>query len=578
MTQRGVTPPGADEGAATRIRRRTLLKGAAVGAGALLLDRSGVALAGNASPNALLPLRGAGVASTSIGPSTTTAPYALPSLAQGVDIVSILTVGDRADNSYRMVGIPDGLGAMRNPRGGARDDEDEDTEDGFRFGQPTGPGDAPGRAQTFSLFINHELGSAAGIPRAHGSTGAFVSKWTIDRRTLRVLAGEDLTSSPNHVHQWNAATGQYFLATTQWNRLCSADLPARKALRHGNRGTSERIFCDGEEVTFGRAWARIATGPGAGHAWDLPRLGKMAHENVVACPHGKDKTIVALTDDGSVSTAPNTANNNNPSEVFVYVGTKQREGSEIERAGLTNGKFYGVRVRRNDNTLVTEESNDFGIGNSTTGYVGSGRFELVELGNAGDVSSMTGLQIEQDAIAKNVFRLQRPEDSAWDPRGSGKDDLYFVTTASISPLLNSRLWRLKFDDINRPEQGGRIEIVLTNTPGRMFDNLTIDRLGRILLQEDTGNNPWVAKIWLYGIDTGALVEVAHHDPALFEPGGARFITQDEESSGIIDAAHILGEGWFLFDVQVHKAATDAELVEGGQLLAMYVHPRIGWTR
>jgi hypothetical protein len=31
-----------------------------------------------------------------------------------------------------------------------------------------------------------------------------------------------------------------------------------------------------------------------------------------------------------------------------------------------------------------------------------------------------------------------------------------------------------------------------------------------------------------------------------------FLTQDEESSGIIDAEEILGPGWFLLDVQVPK--------------------------
>jgi len=52
---------------------------------------------------------------------------------------------------------------------------------------------------------------------------------------------------------------------------------------------------------------------------------------------------------------------------------------------------------------------------------------------------------------------------------------------------------------------------------------------------------------------------------LFQPGlnPAVFITQDEESSGIIDAQQVLGEGWFLFVVQNHKASTDPELVEGG---------------
>lgn len=85
---------------------------------------------------------------------------------------------------------------------------------------------------------------------------------------------------------------------------------------------------------------------------------------------------------------------------------------------------------------------------------------------------------------------------------------------------------------------------------------------------------------MYGIDTGILVEVAHHDPTLFESGvnPTSFITEDEESSGIIDAHHVLGEGWFLFDVQAHKVSTDPELVEGGQLLSMYVDPRIGRQR
>ena len=39
---------------------------------------------------------------------------------------------------------------------------------------------------------------------------------------------------------------------------------------------------NGEEVSQGRAWARIATGSQAGQAWQLPRLGHMAYEKAVA--------------------------------------------------------------------------------------------------------------------------------------------------------------------------------------------------------------------------------------------------------------------------------------------------------
>jgi hypothetical protein len=277
-----------------------------------------------------------------------------------------------------------------------------------------------------------------------------------------------------------------------------------------------------------------------------------------------------LTDDGALSTAPTPSAF--PSEVYVYVGTKTGSGNEIERAGLTIGSFYGLRVSVGGQP-VSEESNDFGLGTATSGFVGTGRFSLH---NFGDVSGLDPLALETASIAAGVTRFQRPEDGAWDPRNRNRDDFYFVTTASLT--LNCRLWRLRFDDVEHPEQGGTIEILLKGNEGHgMLDNVTIDRLGRIVMDEDPGNNARVSKIWVYQIATGEFFEVAHHNPAFFDssiPSNPAFITQDEESSGIIDAAHILGPGWFLLDVQAHKVSTDTELVEGGQLLAMFIDPDI----
>src|SRR5262245_5983491 len=368
-----------------KLSRRNLLKGAAVGGSTLLFNKTGLA----------------------DGPSTHTRSYVLPTV-RGVHIEPILTTGEFADNNYRMVGIPDGLGVLD-------------------------------KGMTFEVFMNHEItggdapgNNGPGIVRAHGSDGAFVSKWTIDALSLRVLKGEDLTSSANLIHKWNGATGKYETGTYQWQRLCSADLPQPECLQYGSVGTAERIFLNGEEISgvptssaprarFGSAWARIVTGTHAGEAWELPRLGKMAFENVVACPHSKRKTIVGLFDDGSVD--PNAAAANDPSEVFIYIGTKDSVGNEIERAGLTNGKLYGLRISVGS-TVVTGESNDYGFGTAATGFIGSATFELVELGVSGDVSAWDGLQLEQDALAKNVFRFQRPEDGAWDPRPIHPNTLY----------------------------------------------------------------------------------------------------------------------------------------------------------
>jgi len=477
---------------------------------------------------------------SSIGPSTTAEPYLLPTIT-GAKTRSILTVGDSV-GGYRMVGIPDGLGALRS--GG-----DE-----------------------FTLLMNHEITAGSpGLVRAHGSNGAFVSRWTIDKETLKVVKGQDHTPSANHVFLWDAAANQYKPGTTQWQRLCSADLAAQSAYFAHGLGTSDRIFLNGEEVSEGRAWARIASGPHTGEAWQLPRLGRIAFENAVACPYPQQKTIVVLTDDGALSTAP--VATSFPSEVYVYIGTKMRNGHPIEQAGLTNGWLYGLTISV-DGRPVTEESDAFGLGSATTGYLGKGRFELQ---NLQDVSNLSALQLEQASITQGVARLQRCEDGAWDPREKHQNNFYFVTTASLAN--NCRLWHLRFDDIERPEMGGTIEILLRGDEGhKMLDNVTIDRLGRIVMDEDPGNSDRISKIWLYGIETRQLIQVAAHNPKFFDgatPNNPDFITVDEESSGIIDAAHLLGEGWFLLDVQAHKRSADAELVEGGQLLALFVDPGVG---
>jgi hypothetical protein len=78
------------------------------------------------------------------------------------------------------------------------------------------------------------------------------------------------------------------------------------------------------------------------------------------------------------------------------------------------------------------------------------------------------------------------------------------------------------------------------------------------------------ELWLYDIGNDSLQQIAQHDPALFTSGAPGFLTTDEESSGVIDVSKILGRGWFLLDVQAHKASADPELVEGGQLVVMHV--------
>jgi hypothetical protein len=108
----------------------------------------------------------------------------------------------------------------------------------------------------------------------------------------------------------------------------------------------------------------------------------------------------------------------------------------------------------------------------------------------------------------------------------------------------------------------------------MLDNMAIDKYGKITLVEDVGNSPHLGKVWQYNPATDTLIQIGKHDSARF--GGIGLtptapFTQDEESSGVIDASEILGPGMFLIDVQAHYTPpTNAtEAVEGGQFLAIF---------
>lgn len=449
------------------------------------------------------------------GPSSTDGPYVIP-VDPSVDTTSLLTVGDSVNTDpaapgtpYRMVGIPDGLGAYDNGDG------------------------------TFTAVMNHELPPTAGRLRAHGAPGAFVSKWTIDKKTLRVLHGEDL------IKQVALAPGGAYAAPAKGvviGRLCSGNLPDQSALYNAKSGLGypARMFMSGEEVgAEGRAFAHDLSGT----SWELPYLGKFSWENAVANPGSGDKTIVVGLDDST------------PGEVYVYVGQKRATGNPAERAGLTGGKLYGVRIPG-----IVEETD-------TTFPSSGSRFELVDLG---DASKKTGAQLQAESTALGVTKWQRPEDGSWSPRDAR--EFYWVTTASMTN--QSRLWRFNFDSLANPAAGGTVDLLVdgpadpTAEGPKMMDNMTVDHWGRVLVQEDPGNNPRLAKVWSYSIKKDTLTELARHDRARFSPPTA----QDEESSGIIPMNDILGPGWYLFDVQWHSQKRDAELVEGGQLQALYYPP------
>lgn len=444
------------------------------------------------------------------GPSSSASPYVLRA-EPGVVTKSILTVGDSVAG-YRLVGIPDGLGAF-------------DNDDG-----------------TFTVLVNHEIRDTLGVPRAHGAKGAFVSRWIIRKDDLAVVHGSDLIQE---VVTWNPTTAFWNEPAkgVLMSRFCSADLPPGSALydEETGLGYTGRIFLNGEEVSpsqEGRVFAHLMDGT----SYELPWLGKASWENLLAHPDTGTQTIVVGLDDSSGTVA---------GQVYVYIGQKTVSGNPVEAAGLTNGLLFGIKMdgvaNETDATNVEETS-----------------FTMHSFGN---VSAMTGAALETLSKSNGVTAFQRPEDGAWDP--SNPNDFYFVTTATFT--RRSRLWRLRFANAAQPWTGGTISMVLDGTEGqKMMDNLAINGRGQVFIQEDPGAGDHLAAIWRYTIATDTLKPIARPDPERFTSTGSGFLTNDEESSGIIDASEILGDGWFLLDVQAPYNIGDPELVAGGQLLAMHV--------
>ncbi len=484
--------------------------------------------------------------------STTQSPY-LVSANSTVGFNSILSVGDivgtKADGTpWKMVGIPDGLGAYDNGDG------------------------------TMTVLMNHELGSTLGVVRDHGSKGAFVSKLVIDTTTFEVKSAGDLIQK---VHIFNTSTGLYEEKTTAFARFCSADLPTVNAFFDPNSGlgTTERIFMNGEETgPEGRSFAHIVTGAEAGNSYELPMFGKFSSENAVANPYSGTKTVVVGTDDAT------------PGEVYVYIGNKQATGNTIEKAGLTNGKLFGIQANFGDDTAATPAN---------------GSFALVEQGIGGDVSKMTGAEL--NAAGGILTQFGRPEDSCWDPTNPNR--LYVATTgtpASATSLgIPTRIFTIDFTDVEHPELGGKISVVLEGAVAQtnpalgpvMIDNITVTESGLLVLQEDPGNNARLSKVWMYdpkadnGVDPfSGLTQLAQHDAARFTnpagptatpaPFGTNGFGQDEESSGVIEITKTVGGDklTFLLDTQAHYSIS-GELVEGGQLMTMTVDlPNAGDTQ
>jgi hypothetical protein len=185
-----------------------------------------------------------------------------------------------------------------------------------------------------------------------------------------------------------------------------------------------------------------------------------------------------------------------------------------------------------------------------------------------------------------AIRFARPEDGAFND--SNRNEFLFVTTGGAAGANElGRLYSLRLHPGN-PTQGGTLTVVynadsviaaggdIALSPDNVDisgDYLMINEDGTaetrpVMAAKGRDGSIWRFDIDRNGVDASSALRVAELDP----PGrdGVPVGPGIWETSGIIDAAGLFGEGSWLFDVQAHAptAAPAPNTVEDGQLLLM----------
>ena len=514
----------------------------------------------------------------SAAPANAAAPVYVEAVATSATLTPFASAGDMV-GTYLVPGIPDGLGVIKN-------------------------------GNSLRIITNHEWSAtnavAAGRTTAGGLvSGSFLSDMTYDLKTQKVTKAVDLFKD---VVWYDYTTGKYGQTPVApagalvkdsfgtlnhsylLNRFCSGSLaPAGSFFdKASGYGFTDAVFLAGEEG--GDESRAFATNLTNGQLVQLPALGLAAWENVIPAPTKGKTTVLMTNEDGSAT----------DSQQWMYVGTKTKTGTWYEKAGFTNGKSYVVAAAAgaavaNDAEIRTKygKNKPFPISFAEVNIKANGKDQNIE------------------ANAKGI-EFARVEDGHFDPKKP--NDYYFVTTQSDSDPLNKAvaattpnpatptvsrdggaLWRIRVNDVSKPLSGATLELLLDGSESIYMskpDNISVDSFGNVLIQEDPGNNAHLARIVSYRISDGKVGTIAQFKAEYFTSTGASFITQDEESSGIVDVTTELRTSksdtasYYMFVAQIHATpakarpdldptdATLAKAVEGGQ---WYILKITNWT-
>jgi len=475
------------------------------------------------------------VAGSAVANSVLTKPEYITASTSAAKIKMLAEAGDTI-SGLAIRGIPDGMGAYRN-------------EDG-----------------TITLLSSHEVpsyGAVGALAKAAGKgkpvLGTSITKMILGK------SGDRISSASDFIKSWsfyNYNTKKYqdttvgAAPTTQTlgmdnfiSRFCSATLVQAGGLSFKDGSTTYGydgpVFLAGEEdgdSGYARGFAFDMDGNGI----NLPRMGLASWENLMPNLKPGKNTVVMGNEDGNAT----------DSQLFMYVGTKTTEGTFADKAGLTNGDLHVMNI--------PDIAND----NAFRATYGKNKAVDVTFKKTIWDADMKTQQADHQAQGTEMSRV---EDGQWDP--INPNVFYFVTTESnkdpgatksnpATPTVSrdgGGFWRLTFVDGQKPELGAKLELLLNGAEDLYLskpDNMTITSDGIVLLQEDPGKNDQVSRIVAFRPKDGKLAVVAQFNSDYFDPKGSKFMTTDEESSGIIDVTSMIAKpgdtkSYFYFNAQVH---------------------------
>ena len=498
-------------------------------------------------------------------------------------IVPLLTVGDEvplltstfdidqapqvdATEKYAFTGIPDGTGATQVTIAG----------------------------KTYNyVWVNHELGGSVTTDISstfpgEKITGARVSLFVFDEN-WKVVGGKNLIDTivdSTGTYTLNTQTGLYTNASgatiSPFDRFCSSYL-AQSGFVDASGTEVPVYFAPEEGGDTSRGWAVSPDGT----AEALDGLGRYRKENVVAASQyraeNSDQTVLFVSED------------NDDGELYLWVGQQTADDPN----GFKNGDLYVLKV----NGAEFEGQVSEGTQKAATWT----KVDKSVILNADGTPKVDGSDLTTFVnSAGNSTSFQRIEDFAEDANNPGT--FYFVTTgtknkqgqgtvagATDNPAEAEdpygRLYRFKLNTSDPTSGISDFELLLTGGPGKgvSYDNITVDKSGKILLQEDQtsyGGDVMAAEnreasVWSFDPTTKAITRVF----ALNEDAAGTVYNDPDakgqwESSGIIEipSESLPGSGAYLFDVQAHTVknnvagAPDQNILngnhaEGGQLLA-----------